>query len=169
MQPSAVSCIFTLVFIVLAGKLAEPIVRISACLACTGAFGGVCSFFLWRGAMLVVVVVVVILAPLATASLSCWLQHYLSACYCRSLLLYSLVLLFLLHRLRLLARSFACSIAYFGLPGFCACLFAYSPDSLLACSLTFGIVVFPLCVACASVPQQRVVLCAARRTFVVHR
>lgn len=73
---AAVSCIFTLVFIVFAGKLAELIVRISACLACTGAFGGVCSFFflflfLWRGAMLVVVVVavivVIILAPLATA------------------------------------------------------------------------------------------------------
>lgn len=106
---AAVSCIFTLVFIVFAGKLAELIVRISACLACTGAFGGVCSFFLWRGAIFVVVaviviVVVIILAPLATTVLSCWLQHYLRSSYCCFLLLYSL---FLLHRSWLLARSLA--------------------------------------------------------------
>lgn len=149
---AAVSCIFTLVFIVLAvaGKLAELIVRISACLACMHwCFWRCLQFFFFC------------FFPLAVAwsnASCCCCCYFSSSCYYFAFVLAAalLVLLLLLcfccyilarycsslrHHLWLLARSlFARLLTLACLAFVLVCLLTRLIACLLACSLTFGIV-----------------------------
>lgn len=135
-------------------------------------------FSLWRGAMLAM-----------------W-YCFCSSCYYLAFVLLAAVVLFvlllLLHSLVSLcyfvsppplvvslARSVDCLLALADFLLVCLLTRLIARAWLAACLLVRLLLVlcfrfvfcfcFPLCVACASVPQQRVVLCAARRTFVVHR